>query len=504
VLQLRDLALRSDFQLGPIRVSPSRRLVEGPAGKVHLEPLIMQVFLLLLDHDGQVVTRKELFDQCWGGVMVGDDSLNRAVAKVRRIAGLVAPGIFEIETIPRTGYRLSGEIVELLQAPAEAGLETDQSDHLSRRAVIGLGGAGVVLAAGGAAWWIDEEQDRRFEALVRKGNEALRGSIPLPDGISALQQAVTIRPRSAQAWGLLGLLGSFAAQAAAPNELEAAAKRAEDATLRALAIDPREPNALLAMYELQGSTLDWIARDRRLRQVIAVDPKNVSAIAELVMLLQAVGLTRESWDWNERAIAMQPLSSDFLGKRALKLWILGRVPQADKVADQLLDMYPSVPWVFWIRFVIYALTGRAKAAQALMNSERDKFAAPTVQFWSRCLPALDQPTPEAVAEARRSCFEASRDAAQLATNAVMILSALRQVDAAFDVATGFLLSRGPVVRRGKSTVGSDSSWRVNTQWLFTPPCAVMRADPRFLPLCDGVGLTDYWRSRGVEPDFMRT
>ena len=45
MLKLSDLALRPDFQIGPMLVSPSRRLVEGPGGFVHVEPLIMQVLL---------------------------------------------------------------------------------------------------------------------------------------------------------------------------------------------------------------------------------------------------------------------------------------------------------------------------------------------------------------------------------------------------------------------------------------------------------------------------
>jgi tetratricopeptide (TPR) repeat protein len=371
----------------------------------------MQAFLLLLDRDGQVVTRNELFDQCWGGMLVGDDSLNRAIAKVRRIASAVAPGFFEIETIPRTGYRLTGRIVDYLQARAEPEIEAKQFDGLSRRSAIRIGGAAAVLAGAGASWWIYDAQDRRFQELLAKGNDALYGPTPLPQAIAALERAVALEPKSARAWGLLAALRSFAAQGAPLDQLPSALDRAEGAAVRALSIDPHEPNALLAMYELQGSTLDWTTRDRRLRQIIALDPKNVSAIAELVMLLQAAGLTRESWKWNERAIALQPLSADFLGKRALKLWILNRVPQADKVADQLLDMYPSVPWVYWTRFVIYALTGRAKAAQALMNGARDKFPGPMVQLWGQCLPALDRPTPEAVAEARRSCVEASMAAA---------------------------------------------------------------------------------------------
>ena len=114
MLKLSDLALRPDIQLGSMLVSPSRRLVEGPGGHIHVEPLIMQVFLLLLDAAGKVVTRTQLFDQCWGGVIVGDDSLNRAIAKTRRIGAQVAPGLYEIETIPRTGYRMTGEILGLL------------------------------------------------------------------------------------------------------------------------------------------------------------------------------------------------------------------------------------------------------------------------------------------------------------------------------------------------------------------------------------------------------
>ena len=71
-------------------------------------------------------------------------------------------------------------------------------------------------------------------------------------------------------------------------------------------------------------------------------------------------------------------------------------------------------------------------------------------------------------------------------------------------ANGFLLSRGSIVRRGepKSDL-SDATWRVNTQWLFTPACAAMRRDPRFLPLCDAMGLGDYWHRRRVEPDYLQ-
>src|SRR3954470_24820654 len=106
MLKLVDLANRPDFDAGPLRISPARRMVEGPAGSTSVEPIVMKVFLLLFDARGSVVTRDELLAHAWGGVFVGDDSLNRAIGQVRKIAAETAPALFEIETIPRTGYRM--------------------------------------------------------------------------------------------------------------------------------------------------------------------------------------------------------------------------------------------------------------------------------------------------------------------------------------------------------------------------------------------------------------
>lgn len=146
---LAKLAQRADFKVGPVSISPSRRLIEGPAGSVHVEPLIMQVFLLLIDADGQVVTRSHLFDACWGGQNVGDDSLNRAITMVRRIAAETCPDLFEIENIPRTGYRLTSRALDRAEAPIAP------SPVPRTRVAAGAGAAiaaAAVLAVGSWAW----------------------------------------------------------------------------------------------------------------------------------------------------------------------------------------------------------------------------------------------------------------------------------------------------------------------------------------------------------------
>lgn len=86
LLTTAELAARPDFELGAARVSPSMRTVSGPGGTVDVEPRVMQVLVVLSDAANHVVTRQTLFNRCWGSTQVGDDSLNRAVAAVRRIA----------------------------------------------------------------------------------------------------------------------------------------------------------------------------------------------------------------------------------------------------------------------------------------------------------------------------------------------------------------------------------------------------------------------------------
>jgi DNA-binding winged helix-turn-helix (wHTH) protein len=117
VLKPSDLAERPDFRRGPLVISPAQRTVEGPQGALHLEPLIARVFLMLLDAGGAVVTREALLHECWAGEVHSDNSLNRSITMVRRIASTTCPGVFEIKNVPRTGYLLTGA---LLEYPAEA------------------------------------------------------------------------------------------------------------------------------------------------------------------------------------------------------------------------------------------------------------------------------------------------------------------------------------------------------------------------------------------------
>jgi DNA-binding winged helix-turn-helix (wHTH) protein/TolB-like protein len=100
-----DLAREAAFTLGTVEVRPATR--EVVAGGVHevLEPRVMQVLVALARRRGEVVSRDTLILSCWGGRAVGDDAINRCIARIRRLSE--THGGFSLETIARVGYRLN-------------------------------------------------------------------------------------------------------------------------------------------------------------------------------------------------------------------------------------------------------------------------------------------------------------------------------------------------------------------------------------------------------------
>lgn len=133
-----DLARESDFALGPLLVRPSLRKIVRDGREEAVQPRVMQVLVALARSHGGVVSREELIETCWDGIVVGDDSITHSIAKVRQLAEYGGTQAFEVETIPRVGYRLIRNPATDL-SPASTGRAPLQPD------------AGPQIAAAGAA-----------------------------------------------------------------------------------------------------------------------------------------------------------------------------------------------------------------------------------------------------------------------------------------------------------------------------------------------------------------
>jgi adenylate cyclase len=102
-----SLAHEPAVKLGALSIDPaSRRVSHGDGREAFLEPRVMQVLVTLLRAEGRILSRDELLETCWPGVLVGEDALNRVMGRLRRLAGDLGEGAFKIETVTKVGYRL--------------------------------------------------------------------------------------------------------------------------------------------------------------------------------------------------------------------------------------------------------------------------------------------------------------------------------------------------------------------------------------------------------------
>ncbi|MGH6878568.1 MAG: winged helix-turn-helix domain-containing protein, partial [Rhizomicrobium sp.] len=100
-----ELGHEPDFVLGGIEVRPARREIVGEGWHETVEPRVMQVLAALARARGEILTRDDLIESCWDGVIVGEDAINRCIGRLRKLAE-ASGNAFSIETTPRVGYRL--------------------------------------------------------------------------------------------------------------------------------------------------------------------------------------------------------------------------------------------------------------------------------------------------------------------------------------------------------------------------------------------------------------
>jgi tetratricopeptide (TPR) repeat protein len=491
VTEANELAGKADFRVGQTHVRPSVRKICGSSGNATVEPRVMQVLIALHDAGGAVLSRDDLLEQCWGGVVVGDDAINRTIAEIRRVAKDTDAEI-QIETIPRVGYRF-------LLPGGDARAGTGVLSEINRRAVIISGVAGVASLAGigaGFTLWnkkddLDELIDQAVLLQASGSPEATQRSAEM------FKSAIARDPRRADAWGWLSqVLGDH--------------EKAREAALRAIEIDPGEPNARIFLIAERWSLDSWTEWESEMLGVLEDAPENPKALTHLTLFYQGLGLCQQSWNTNERAIRIEPRNPTHVHRLALKHWIFGRIGEADKVADQALSIWPEDPFVWNSRITIYAFTDRGAAGLALLDDIPRRPANLTqrsIASWRAGLNAIAERTPSRIAEAIEICSQSAQYAPGLAANAIMIFSHLGEVDAAYSVAEGLFEGRGSIIQRvrgkGINDVYSHPGWG-RTQFVFTPAAKAFRDDPRFTAFCERLGHVKYWRTRLTWPDaFVR-
>ena len=441
----------------------------------------MLVFLRLLEARGVEVTRKELFDECWGGAAVGDDSLNRAVAGARQMANAVGSSAVAIETIPRVGYRL-----ELAPAVEVTVVE----DHR------------VTAVA-------------EVENAIEGAYDCWRLGLPTPDhhALEVLESVLAKDQRNAAAWGMYALLLRKAVEYAGPDDCAIFVRKCEQAARKSIALTDAQPDALVALAGIMPIFGNWQQARVELLEVLRGEVDHVPAAHDIAILEMSTGRPSAARPIIGDLIARDPLAATFYYKRMYHLWTVGELGDLDTVASRALQLWPRHPAIWSAR--LWTLIFTHRAGQALCFLE-DETARP--QMPPELLDMLRQTVrlaaehqaggpwdPAARAHTIASAQAAASRGPAQAVAALICLCALEAVDEAFEIAYGYYLGRGTAVVPLRHSSGDPSitdQHRRVTQPLFIPSAEALRQDSRFLPLCEEIGLVAYWERFGLTPDFF--
>ena len=487
-----QLANEPPLRVGLLRVDPPTRQIAGPKGDETIEPRVMQVLVALTRANGRVVSRDELIATCWNQRVVGEDSINRVLSRLRHIAAENAEGSFVIETIRGVGYRLKIE--------PEKGA-ADRALGLSRRNWIAGSTAAVLAATGGYLAFRPRHEPLPLAVQYYQRGLAGRGqsSLELYEQATALlREATRIDPQYAAAWGSLAWNYRGLMQFGPRPDFKRLEALSRSAAKRALELDPGNVEAQAALLLLPAFYGNWLEIERGLRRLIKEHPNNSILEYNLAYTLGEVGRWRESIPLF-RAVSQRerfwPLPHVDL---MTALHAAGRLEETEDLIEEGLKRFPRRAdyWMTKVRYL--ALTGRYSEALAFAN---DMASRPAIKidrpldFQVMVVEALAEGSAAAKQNVLRQIMILARQHSWYLPVAISNVSVLGQVELGFSMLDGFYFGRGPWA------AARDA--RPVTRLLFAPSTASLRSSSQFPNLLRETGLEDYWRESNVKPDFRR-
>lgn len=509
-----ELAHEPAFALGALSVEPGTREIVGNDGtREVVEPRVMQVLVALAQAKGATVSRDDLTRTCWEGRVVGEDSINRVISRLRRVAEGIGGGRFRIETVTKVGYRLVVDGARSENPPGDIPPTNRRSP--TRRAIIAGAASASVAMAGGALWWRYGMSGTPAPAIVaplmQQANMAMSHGDPegVTQAIGLFRRAVEIRPDYADGWGALAGAYAAAARMRPAEYIASMEERASAAAARALALDPRNAYAKVALIALKPRIGNWQSAEQVLRQATADHPDSEVFTAMLASLLSSVGRMAEAAILSDRIARIAAPSPGFSYSRVQLLWAAGRLEEADRAMDDAFALYPMHYAVWFTRFQLLTYTGRAREAIAFGEERGGRpTGIPEGNF------DLVLASARAIASGARTDIDAAiamnmaaaRRAAGQAENTIQFAGAVGRLDDAFALADAYFFGRGFRVGDVRFTEQQGGYTRPadrRTVPLFMPTTGAMRADPRFERLATEIGLTRYWARSGIRPDYKK-
>ena len=270
----------------------------------------------------------------------------------------------------------------------------------------------------------------------------------------------------------------LAARPARMAEAEALIKRAEN-------LDPQNPWLILSRLALiLAKPTPLKELETSLRDALTtLEGKDAFAYSQVNMMYGSLASSAGRWSdavdyWNV-ATSTDPLQNTFY--LAYLFAIKGKASQAQDLFEREFARYPSADiWGAWVSTAIFLGVGDA---DAMLMAPPTSIPRPAVECWRSIRKAYLSRNRKVRLAGSNKALECNTVGVIGNNEALISFVALGNLDLAFAMA---------------------EAQGAPTEALFWPTTSEMRADKRFLPLVEQLGLMDYWKASKTRPESCDT
>jgi len=301
--------------------------------------------------------------------------------------------------------------------------------------------------------------------------------------LGAMRQAAQEAPDFAGSHSMLAKHLAYVAANGLVGDPSSIRGEAETEAHRALELDPKDPDALVALGLLEPR-LDFAKREFWYRKALASNPAWSHANGFLGNVMTDVGRLQDALTLYQRAASVNPLAADWSVIVPLALVNVGQTSQASREMIPFAQRWPNDPLVWYTQIEIMVAQGRWGDGLKLLDRSAD-LPSPPPPDWLADRRELFAVLQSGDASARNNLRQKLLALSRTEPDAAMYrLGVMGFVDDVFAIANHY------------SPTSSASS-----DFLFQPETAALRRDPRFMSLAARFGLVDYWRRTDHWPDF---
>jgi DNA-binding winged helix-turn-helix (wHTH) protein/tetratricopeptide (TPR) repeat protein len=342
-------------------LDPQRRTLLRDGVQVRLTARAHDVLRFLLEHHGQLASKRQILDHVWRGVVVEDSSLTQAIHELRTVLGEKPRDRRYIVTVSGRGYQFVGEVRVLdsqeprrIETPAvafplPAPTPAPAPAPAPRTSAVPMAAAtfAIVVAWGLAALvllWpsrIDSESDGMSIAEVRTAEARFfisrRGPHDIARAEAALRAALEADPQLAKAWsGLAAVHAMRMSQAGYDPAIER--QRMRGAAEQALRLDPRDAQAIVRLAMFHWGMGDKAKGHRLLSTAADIAPDDPLVLAVQAGVAAFKGRLDEAIRLQQLVVRQAPVSIVDRANLAHFLYAAGRFDEAREQYQAALEL----------------------------------------------------------------------------------------------------------------------------------------------------------------------